>query len=104
MEGIVISSSAYSNTIIPHVIFCHMTESNNETSWKIQFKEGLKWLRDSTDYVKVPKEVSKKRYAICIQCDSFESLTKQCRECACFMPLKTRMNLTPCPKGKWNLT
>ena len=81
-----------------------MTASTNENNWKRQFKDGLKWLRENKDYIKVSKEISKQRYAKCIECDSFENLTKHCRECACFMPLKTRMNLTPCPKGKWNLT
>lgn len=80
-----------------------MTKTDNEMSWKRQFKDGLQWLRNSNEYVKVTRQVSKERYAKCQQCDSFENLTKQCRECACFMPLKTRMNLTPCPKGKWGL-
>ena len=80
-----------------------MTNSSQKSNWRRQFKDGLKWLRDAKDYVQVNKNVQKKRYAICQQCDSFENLTKQCRECACFMPLKTRMNITPCPQNKWNL-
>jgi len=49
--------------------------------------------------------LSKKRYSICKTCKSFNSTTKICKECNCFMPLKVRIPLwlhkIQCPKGKW---
>jgi len=77
---------------------------NDETSsWKAQFREGLSWLKDSANLVSVPREIHKRRYAICQSCEEFRPATKQCRVCDCFMPLKTRMNIAPCPLGKWGI-
>ncbi|MDH3377070.1 MAG: DUF6171 family protein [Gammaproteobacteria bacterium] len=77
--------------------------SESGQSWMDEFKDGLRWLKKSKEYVIVPRSTYKERYDICNSCDSFEQLTKQCRECACFMPLKTRMNITACPRGFWGL-
>ena len=41
------------------------------------------------------------RLEICNQCEKFISVTKQCRECGCIMPLKARLNTANCPLGKW---
>ena len=41
------------------------------------------------------------RYAICEQCPSLIKLTKQCKECGCFMPLKVKLINAVCPLGKW---
>lgn len=41
------------------------------------------------------------RYAICEQCPSFLKLTKQCKECGCFMALKVKLKDAVCPLGKW---
>jgi hypothetical protein len=50
----------------------------------------------------VDKEMQNYRYNICKSCDKFINLTKQCKECGCFMTLKTRLKLTSCPIGKWD--
>jgi len=41
------------------------------------------------------------RYAICESCPSFLKVTKQCKECGCFMALKTKIEEAICPLGKW---
>jgi len=46
-------------------------------------------------------DVAKRRYEICEQCPSLIKLTKQCKECGCFMKLKTKLIHSSCPLGKW---
>lgn len=48
------------------------------------------------------KLIAEKRYNICVSCDRFMKITKQCKECFCFIPLKTKIMDTECPIGKWN--
>ncbi len=74
-----------------------------DAPWTAHLKYGLRWLDATRDYLKVPKAVQRERYALCRACDEFNELTKQCRVCDCFMPLKTWMNISPCPKDKWKL-
>jgi hypothetical protein len=44
---------------------------------------------------------AEKRYLICQSCPEFINLTKQCKQCACFMNLKTKIESAKCPIGKW---
>lgn len=48
------------------------------------------------------KSIAEKRYNICVSCDRFMKITRQCKECFCFIPLKTKIMDTECPIGKWN--
>jgi len=41
------------------------------------------------------------RLDICFDCDRFIKVTAQCKECGCFMKLKTKMQDAKCPLGKW---
>lgn len=41
------------------------------------------------------------RYAICKGCEKFFKPTKQCKECMCFMNIKTGVHDASCPLGKW---
>ena len=43
----------------------------------------------------------RERMHICEECDSFLRLTKQCKECGCFMFLKARIAKMSCPLDKW---
>lgn len=45
--------------------------------------------------------VADSRLSICMDCDRFISLTKQCKECGCFMPAKTTLQAATCPLNKW---
>ena len=49
----------------------------------------------------VESEVSNQRYAICQSCDNFNSLTTICKECHCFMIVKTKLQAATCPINKW---
>lgn len=41
------------------------------------------------------------RLAVCTSCPSLIKFTHQCRECGCFMKLKTKLQKAECPLGKW---
>ena len=47
------------------------------------------------------KELKSIRYPICKECDSFDSILKLCKECHCFMPMKTLLPPAECPLKKW---
>ncbi len=59
-----------------------------------------------TDFLKLDTEFATKslqdeRYSICESCDRLTNITKQCRECGCFMKLKVKLAEAVCPLGKW---
>lgn len=41
------------------------------------------------------------RMQICQGCDRYREITRQCKECGCFMVLKTQLKVSDCPLGKW---
>jgi predicted Zn-ribbon and HTH transcriptional regulator len=46
----------------------------------------------------------KQRLDICLDCDRLFELiphAPQCKECGCFMKVKTRLKSSSCPLGKW---
>jgi hypothetical protein len=47
------------------------------------------------------EQVALDRYATCIECPEFLNLTKQCKQCGCFMPMKVKLKDAECPVGKW---
>jgi rRNA maturation endonuclease Nob1 len=47
------------------------------------------------------KEIRNKRYDICKECDSLFKPTNTCKECGCFMAMKTWLKEATCPLGKW---
>lgn len=49
----------------------------------------------------VSEEQAISRYSICEQCPSLIKFTHQCKECGCFMKLKTKLEKAECPLGKW---
>jgi hypothetical protein len=50
---------------------------------------------------KVNSAIQQERMAICDTCPELFQLTKQCKECMCIMPLKTKLAEAECPLGKW---
>lgn len=46
-------------------------------------------------------EEAERRYNICQSCEHFYDLTKQCKQCGCFMFAKTKLNAAKCPLGRW---
>ena len=43
----------------------------------------------------------KHRLDICRSCPRYFNPTGTCKECGCFMTLKTRLKSAECPIGKW---
>jgi hypothetical protein len=43
----------------------------------------------------------KERLEICRQCPRLFKPTMQCKECGCFMRIKTRLKSASCPINKW---
>lgn len=41
------------------------------------------------------------RVAVCKGCKEYQELTRQCRECGCFVPFKAQVKRSKCPQGKW---
>jgi hypothetical protein len=70
-----------------------------------QYKEKLgetrPWdiLNPNTEYVEEAE--STRRYDICKACPELIDLTKQCKQCGCVMPLKTKLAKAECPLKKW---
>lgn len=50
---------------------------------------------------KASDETAMARLAICEGCPSLLKVTHQCRECGCFMKLKTKLANAKCPLDKW---
>jgi len=56
-------------------------------------------LLDSKNYAN--EEIANSRYNICLSCPELINLTKQCKQCGCFMAAKTKLLEASCPLGKW---
>jgi hypothetical protein len=41
------------------------------------------------------------RQDICRDCNSLIKPIWTCKECGCFMKIKTRLDMSVCPLGKW---
>jgi hypothetical protein len=74
------------------------------SKWQ-QYKEKLgetrPWdlLNPNTEYVEEAEAT--RRYDICKSCPELIDLTKQCKQCGCVMPLKTKLLRAECPLKKW---
>ena len=49
----------------------------------------------------IPIANARERYTICKSCIQFNSITKTCKKCGCFMPAKVIISYSLCPIGKW---
>lgn len=59
------------------------------------------WDVFSADSPKADDNTADARYSTCKECPEFLSLTKQCKQCGCVMPLKVKLLNAECPLGKW---
>lgn len=50
---------------------------------------------------RTPEELAAQRLEICKTCDWFRPRTETCKKCGCFMKLKTTLEKSKCPIGKW---
>jgi hypothetical protein len=51
--------------------------------------------------MKAPQDVEQMRMEICLQCPRLFKPTVTCKECGCFMKVKTKIKTATCPIGKW---
>jgi len=51
--------------------------------------------------IKSSPELIQQRLSICNSCERFFHPTKQCKECGCFMEIKTKLQESICPLRKW---
>jgi hypothetical protein len=49
----------------------------------------------------VDEQTQKERLDTCLNCERLIKLTTQCKECGCFMHIKTKLPQSTCPIGKW---
>ena len=82
----------------------------SETAWERYKKERSQKLKngakvnpidllDKNNYT--TEEIANNRMQICQECPSLIKTTKQCKECGCIMPLKTKLSRAVCPLEKW---
>lgn len=50
---------------------------------------------------KIEATGAKERMDICRACPELIQITTQCKQCGCFMELKTKLEAATCPMGKW---
>jgi hypothetical protein len=69
--------------------------------YKEKLGETRPWdiLNPNTEYVEEAEAT--RRYDICKSCPELIDLTKQCKQCGCVMPLKTKLLKATCPLEKW---
>lgn len=46
-------------------------------------------------------ELAAERLKVCVECDAFRHMTRQCALCSCFMDLKTKILDASCPQEFW---
>lgn len=51
---------------------------------------------------RVETDVAAERFDICLGCPELTKKTNQCKQCGCFMELKTKLPNAYCPLGKWH--
>jgi|TARA_R110002020_G_scaffold346179_1_gene560039 hypothetical protein len=61
---------------------------------------GLKNWEIGTYAFLTDKEINK-RMDICKVCEHYGEITRLCKKCGCFLPLKTVIKKWKCPIGKW---
>jgi hypothetical protein len=70
--------------------------------WKEKNNDNVKpWDMFNPNIEKLSEEVAQKRLDMCLGCDRLIKITNQCKECGCFMNLKTKLPNAFCPIGKW---
>ena len=87
------------------VAFAHDNIKVKIIDCDIRQRTCSKWVARRNDYhpnkPKVLENTQNERLKICETCPKFIKLTKTCKECGCFMVLKTKLSEASCPLGKW---
>lgn len=69
--------------------------------WKKSLGETRPWDVVNPNSEKASDDLAAQRIAICQTCPSLLKITTQCKECGCFMKLKTKLQNATCPLAKW---
>lgn len=69
--------------------------------WKKSQGESKPWHLLDPSKVLSDENIINKRLDVCAGCPELIQLTKQCKQCGCFMNLKTKLQNATCPLGKW---
>lgn len=78
-----------------------MTNKTRWQAYKEKLGETRPWDMLDPNVPRVSEEVRSTRFSVCQGCDRLMHLTHQCKECGCFMNLKTALEKATCPLGKW---
>ena len=62
--------------------------------------EAQKQIEIPVNFV-VDSDTSTSRHDTCKACERYSSITSICKECGCFMIVKTKIHGAVCPLGKW---
>ena len=95
------------STTEPHGLYRQKPKHNKSFSmnayeeYKKKLGETRPWDALNPNKFNSDETLSTKRYEICEGCPRFFKITKQCKECGCFMPIKTKLTEAVCPLGKW---
>lgn len=54
------------------------------------------------EHLAIRKKIAKDRLSICVECDKYNAVTTQCKECGCIMLIKTILASSSCPLNKWS--
>jgi len=73
--------------------------SNNQSEENSKNVKPWDILKKDTEYAS--EEVANFRYNTCLSCPELIKLTKQCKQCGCFMTIKTKLQAATCPLEKW---
>lgn len=76
---------------------------SEKSAWeKYKEKNGATPLDMLNPHTKrIPLEAAQKRFDICKSCPELIKLTSQCKQCGCFMKVKTTLEIAKCPLNKW---
>jgi hypothetical protein len=69
--------------------------------YKVKLGDTRPWDVINPNVLKVTENIAESRMNICNQCPELINATKQCKQCGCFMNMKTRLEAAKCPLGKW---
>jgi hypothetical protein len=78
-----------------------MSEKSAWQKYKENLGETRPWDLLNPNTVWATEDVAKERFDLCNSCPELIKLTKQCKQCGCFMAAKTKLDNATCPLGKW---
>lgn len=71
------------------------------TEYKKKLGATRPWDVINPNTVKVSEDIESTRMSLCMDCPELIKVTKQCKQCGCFMSLKVKLQNATCPLGKW---